>query len=42
VARVVRLKDSLEKGLLRDRLLAEISNLDSIADVIRQALDSLK
>jgi len=41
VARLIRLKDSLEKGLLRDRLLAEISTLDSITDAMRQALDSL-
>jgi len=39
IGRLIRLKNSLEKGLLRDRLLAEISALDSIADVMRQALD---
>ena len=41
IARLIRLKDSLEKGLLRDRLLAEISTLDSIVDAMRQALDSI-
>jgi len=39
--RLVRLQKSLPESLVRDRLLEEINALDSIADVIRQALDSI-
>jgi hypothetical protein len=42
IGRLIRLKDSLPQGTVRNRILAEISALDSIADVQRQALDSLK
>ena len=41
IASLLEFKDSLTKESERDRLFEEISALDSIADVIRQALDSL-
>jgi hypothetical protein len=41
IGRLVRLAKSRPEGKLRDRLFEEISSLDSIADVMRQALDSL-
>jgi len=40
IGRLVRLQKSLPAGLGREQLLEEISALDSIADVMRQALDS--
>lgn len=39
IARLSRRQKSLPEGLGRDQLLEEISALDSIADVMRQALD---
>jgi hypothetical protein len=41
IGRLIRLKDALDESSFRDRLLEEINALDSIADVIRQALDSM-
>ena len=41
IGSLVRLAKSQPEGELRDKLFEEISTLDSIADVMRQALDSL-
>lgn len=41
IQKFVALAKPLQEGELRDRLFDRISELDSIADVIRQALDSL-
>jgi hypothetical protein len=40
-ADLLKLYKSMPDGEYRDRLFYEISALDSIADVIRQALDSI-
>jgi hypothetical protein len=39
---LLQLLKSIPEGEIRDRLFDQISCLDSIADVIRQALDSIK
>jgi hypothetical protein len=41
IRQLLQVMQTLPKGESRDRLLDEISSLDSIADVMRQALDSL-
>jgi hypothetical protein len=41
IGSLVRLAKFQPEGTLRDRLFEEIGNLDSIADIMRQALDSL-
>jgi hypothetical protein len=40
IAGLLELRESMPEGEYRDRLFNQISCLDSIADVIRQALDS--
>jgi hypothetical protein len=41
IASILNLMKILPKGEVRDRLFADLSALDSIADVMRQALDSM-
>jgi len=41
IQKLVALAKPLQEGELRDRLFDRIRELDSIVDVIRQALDSL-
>jgi hypothetical protein len=41
IASLIALMKSLPDGEAREKLFNEISALDSIADVIRQALDSM-
>jgi hypothetical protein len=41
IADLLELYKSMPEGEHRDRMFYEISALDSIADVIRQALDSI-
>lgn len=40
IASILELVKSMPEGEFRDKLFYEISALDSIADVMRQALDS--
>jgi hypothetical protein len=42
IADLYELTKSLPEGELRDKLFDQLSDFDSIADVMRQALDSIK
>ena len=42
IASLVSMTTPLTEGGTRDQLFDEISNLDSIADVMRQALDAVQ
>ena len=41
IVSLLELQQSLPEGEIRDKFFDEISTLDSIADTMRQALDSL-